>query len=678
MIETANPEINVEDLMRRIREEVARRQDGPVTASHRPPRPVSASSSAPVNLQMETIQLPRFGDTASDLSARQSYTLSDFLNFHDEAFIRNAYRAILHREPDVGGLAHYLTALRSGRYTKAEILGRLRYSSEGRSYAVRVRGLFVPFAFQMAYHLPVLGYVFAWANFILRLPSIVRNWSRFEAFTAFLQYEQTQQLNQLAEQAEQSLRVFWKQAAEHEYHRDQQLERWSEETKSHINILSEQKADSDELADLRTALDDKATLSALQQALAELAAKADQDEVNELRDRLTSKADTKQLASIEANLFVLGETAENLLHKIQYKVDAGQLDTVRQALDAKADAGQLDAVRQALDAKADAGQLDAVRQALDAKADTSLIDIWNARLATRADAEQLASLVDHVQTSDKQTHATLADIQRQVLDHKRNIIDQQRRLALLLEEARKRLPEPIAQEQIENMVSEEDHRLDAFYVSFEDCFRGTREDIKQRMEIYLPIVREAKAGGENASILDIGCGRGEWLELLKDAGLEARGIDLNRVMVGQCQELGLEVIEADAISYLRKLDANSLGAVTGMHIIEHIPFKRLIVLFDEVFRTLKPGGVAIFETPNPENLITGACNFYYDPTHLNPLPPDPMRFVMEIRGFCNIKIMRLHPYPEEIQFDEGPVQMLKVLNNRLFGAQDYALVAYKA
>ena len=513
----------------------------------------------------------------------------------------------------------------------------------------------------MAYHIPVLGYVFAWANFILRLPSVVRNWSRFEAFTAFQQYEQTQRLNQLAEQAEQSLRVFRKQAAEYEYHRDQQLERWSEETKSHINSLSAQKADRDEFANLRSALDDKATLSALQQVLTELGAKADQDEVIELRDRLTSKADAKQLASIEANLFVLGETAENLLHKIQ----------------TKADAGQLDAVRQALDAKADAGQLDAVRQALDAKADTSLIDTWNARLATRADAEQLASLVDHVQTSGKQTHATLADIQRQVLDHKRNIIDQQRRLALLLEEARKRLPEPIGQEQIENMVSEEDHRLDAFYVSFEDCFRGTHEDIKQRMEIYLPIVREAKAGGENASILDIGCGRGEWLELLKDAGLAARGIDLNRVMVGQCQELGLEVIEADAISYLRKLDANSLGAVTGMHIIEHIPFKRLIVLFDEVFRTLKPGGVAIFETPNPENLIVGACNFYYDPTHLNPLPPEPMRFVMEIRGFSRIKILRLHPHPEEAKLKEGPAQVRQIVNDRLFGAQDYALVAYK-
>ena len=629
MIETANPEINVEDLMHSIREEVARRRAGLVATSHRPPRPVSASTSAPVNLQMETIKLPRFGDTASDLSARQSYTLSDFLNFHDEAFIRNAYRAILHREPDIGGLAHYLTALRSGRYTKVEILGRLRYSSEGRSYAVRIRGLFVPFAFQMAYHIPVLGYVFAWANFILRLPSVVRNWSRFEAFTAFQQYEQTQRLNQLAEQAEQSLGVFRKQAAEREYHRDQQLEIWSEQTQGPINALSEQKADRDELANLRVALEGK----------------ADQNEVAELRDRLANKVDAKQLANIEANLLVLGETAENLLHKVQTKADTGQLDTLRQALDAKAD--------------------------------TSLIDAWNARLATRADAEQMASLVDHVQTSGKQTHATLVDIQRQVLDHKRNIIDQQRRLAMLLEEARKRLPEPIDQEQIENMVAEEDHRLDAFYVSFEDCFRGTREDIKQRMEIYLPIIREVKAGDENTPILDMGCGRGEWLELLKEAGLTACGIDQNRVMVGQCKELGLEVIEAEAISYLREQNANSFGAVTGMHIIEHLPFKRLIVLFDEVLRTLQPGGVAIFETPNPENLITGACNFYYDPTHINPLPPEPMRFVMEIRGFSRIEIMRLHPCPEEAKLQEGPVQMRQIVNDRLFGAQDYALVAYK-
>ncbi len=634
MTVTANPKI-VEELMRVIRKEVARRQADPNAVSNKLRGPVNTLSKAAVNPQMESIQLPRFGAGISELPAKKHYAIADFLNFHDEAFIRNAYRGLLLREPDVDGFAHYLSALRSGRYTKAEILGRLRYSREGRQSAVRVRGLLVPFVFQMAYQIPVFGYIFVWANFILRLPVIVRNWSQFEAFAAFQQHEQTKWLNQLAERAEHGLRV--------------------------IDAASSSKVDRDELASLRIALDDKVTLSALQQSLAKLGDKVDRHEVAELRDRLANKADTRQMTNIESNLFVLGETTEDLLRQIQTKANAKEL------------AG----LRQDLETKADRAALEEVRLQMDAKADTDLIDAWNVRLETRADAGQLTSLADHVRVTGQQTHATLADIRRQIVDHKRNILDQQRRLALLLEETRNRLLEPIGREQIERLVAEEDHLLDAFYVSFEDCFRGTREDIKLRMEIYLPIVAEAKAGDESAPILDIGCGRGEWLELLKGVGLIARGVDLNRVMVGECRVMGFDVIEADAISYLRTQNANSLGAITGMHIIEHIPFKRLIALFDEVLRNLKPGGVAIFETPNPENLITGACNFYYDPTHLNPLPPEPMRFVMEIRGFSRVEIMRLHPHPEEAKLQEGPEQVRQIINDRFFGAQDYALVAYK-
>ena len=647
MIITSNTEINVEELMRSIREQAARRRFDPTAAgSHRSLRPISTSPSASSNHQMAAIQLPRFGASSPDLPVQKSYNLSAFLNFHDEAFIRNAYRSILNRDPDSNGLAHYLTALRSGRYTKAEILGRLRYSSEGRVRAVKIRGLFLPFMFQIAYRIPVLGYIFAWANFLLRLPSVVRNWSRFEAFLAFQHYEQTQQLNHLAEQAEQGLRAFRQQAAEREYYHGQQLASWFEETQNHVNnALLEQKTDREKLDKLHIAIE----------------AKVDANAIATLQAQLNNKADVKQLGVVDANLLALRELTENLLHKIQTEALAGQIENLRKSLDTKIGRVDLDDLRRQLDAKIDAGSA----------------DDWNTRLATKADAEQLTDLINHINTSSEQTQTILTDIQRQVLDHRRNITDQHRRLTQLLEEARRTLPEPTNQERFERIAVEENHLLDAFYVGFEDCFRGTREDIKHRMEIYLPIVREAKAGEKNALILDVGCGRGEWLELLKDAALSACGIDLNRVMVNQCQELGLEVIEAEAISYLRKLNSNSLGAVTGMHIIEHIPFNQLIVLFDEVLRTLKPGGVAIFETPNPENLLTAACNFYYDPTHLNPLPPEPMRFVLEIRGFSRVEIKRLHPHPEESKLKEGPIALQKIINDRFFGEQDYALVAYK-
>jgi O-antigen chain-terminating methyltransferase len=137
------------------------------------------------------------------------------------------------------------------------------------------------------------------------------------------------------------------------------------------------------------------------------------------------------------------------------------------------------------------------------------------------------------------------------------------------------------------------------------------------------------------------------------------------------------VVEGDAIEHLRGLKADSLGAVTAMHVIEHIPFRRLIALFDEVLRALQPGGVAIFETPNPENLVVGACSFHNDPTHEQPLPPEPTRYFAESRGFVDVSILRLHPVPESLQLADGPPEVRELINRMFYGAQDYALIARK-
>jgi len=265
---------------------------------------------------------------------------------------------------------------------------------------------------------------------------------------------------------------------------------------------------------------------------------------------------------------------------------------------------------------------------------------------------------------------------KEMRDHKLNILDQQRRLMFLLEEARKRLPGPIGPKQIKNMLKEEDHLLDGMYVNLEYRFRGTREDIKERLKVYLPYVEQAKKGKRDFFILDLGCGRGEWLELLREHGYIARGVDLNGVQVRQCQEIGLDVIEADVIEYLRNQQLNSLGAVTGFHILEHLSFKAIISLFDETLRILKSGGVAIFETPNPENLLVGTCNFYLDPTHRHLLPPQLLKFLLESRGFERTEIKRLHPYEflVEAQNTSTAIKSLISLFNK---EQDYAVIAYK-
>jgi O-antigen chain-terminating methyltransferase len=213
--------------------------------------------------------------------------------------------------------------------------------------------------------------------------------------------------------------------------------------------------------------------------------------------------------------------------------------------------------------------------------------------------------------------------------------------------------------------------FDEMGVAFQDHFRGNRADIKDRLKVYLPYISKSNSGARDARILDVGCGRGEWLELLREQGHVAGGVDINRAMVTQCRELGLDVMESDVIDYLKKQESSTLSAITGFHLIEHLALKTMFTLFDEALRVLRPGGMIIFETPNPENLIVGATNFYLDPTHRHPIPPATLTFLIEARGYSKVSILRLNPNP-----------MLKTLENEtlqnlLFGPMDYAVIAFK-
>jgi ubiquinone/menaquinone biosynthesis C-methylase UbiE len=218
-------------------------------------------------------------------------------------------------------------------------------------------------------------------------------------------------------------------------------------------------------------------------------------------------------------------------------------------------------------------------------------------------------------------------------------------------------------------------RLDAFYVSFEDRFRGSREEIKKRVEIYLPLIRKTHAGRTEAPILDVGCGRGEWLELLKEHKLEGRGVDINSAMLAQCRERKLEVVHADAVAHLRTLPERSLGAVTGFHIIEHLELEVLMDLLAETIRVLVSGGVAIFESPNCKNLVVGATNFNVDPTHRNPIFPETAQFMLSIHGFEKVELKYLAPV-EAPRF-EGSDRQSAVLNELLYGSQDFAVIGNK-
>jgi SAM-dependent methyltransferase len=219
-----------------------------------------------------------------------------------------------------------------------------------------------------------------------------------------------------------------------------------------------------------------------------------------------------------------------------------------------------------------------------------------------------------------------------------------------------------------------DRADESLYVSFQERFRGSRSDIKNRQRVYLPLIAEATAVADGG-VLDVGCGRGEWLELLQENRITARGIDINSAMVDDCRALGLQVEIGDAVKYLQGLPTDTLGAVTAFHVIEHLPPPVLITFLDEGLRVLQPGGIIILETPNPANLQVGAHTFWLDQTHVKPIPSATAAFLLEARGYVAVQILALHAMPEaEVQYDNP---LLNQLNQLLHGPQDYAVVGKK-
>lgn len=219
----------------------------------------------------------------------------------------------------------------------------------------------------------------------------------------------------------------------------------------------------------------------------------------------------------------------------------------------------------------------------------------------------------------------------------------------------------------------DDHVLDKFYTEFEDRFRGSETMISERQKEYLPYFINSKLDFKKTPVLDIGSGRGEFLQLLKKNKIRAIGLDINHDMVERSVDKGLEAVEGDALDHLQKTKAQSYGSITGFHIVEHIPFPLLMRIFENAHRALVENGFVIFETPNPENVVVGSDTFHMDPSHLSPIPPALLSFALETCGFRNIEIKRIHPDEQGEEAGKLP----EAVKNRLFGPRDYAVIAYR-
>lgn len=231
----------------------------------------------------------------------------------------------------------------------------------------------------------------------------------------------------------------------------------------------------------------------------------------------------------------------------------------------------------------------------------------------------------------------------------------------------------------------EREKLESFdYTLFENVHRGSRDEIRRRMKVYADLFKGA------GNVLDMGCGRGELLELLKEAGISSRGVDMNEEMVAECRGRGLSVEAGDAIGHLKSLKDSSLGGLSAIQVIEHLPVEVMTEFFRLALSKLKPGAMIAAETINPACLTTFCGAFYLDMSHTKPVHPLAVQFLLERTGFKDVRIVYLNPYPDsmrlkKISLSEPPAGLesgfiaeynsnIDKLNGVLFSHTDYAVV----
>jgi len=222
------------------------------------------------------------------------------------------------------------------------------------------------------------------------------------------------------------------------------------------------------------------------------------------------------------------------------------------------------------------------------------------------------------------------------------------------------------------------------YFTFEARMRGSRDNVQTRKHVYVADFHGA------APVLDLGCGRGEFLALLRDAGMDASGVDSNHDMVEACRSEGLEATHGDVLTHLESLDDESLGGVFAAHLLEHLSPAPLVRLLELVVAKLRPGGLLVAETPNPLSFVA-LKNYFADLTHAQPLVPETLVLLARQTGFSRTELRFLNEPPTEErlrpvelpsgpQFDQARVALaanVARVNDVVFGPQDYALIAHR-
>lgn len=287
--------------------------------------------------------------------------------------------------------------------------------------------------------------------------------------------------------------------------------------------------------------------------------------------------------------------------------------------------------------------------------------------------EQMRKQLASLQQAREQQQEKLQHLEQALLENRR--VSQELRARLSALESRSLTPAVSIADATRSSPQTASNIPESFYLAFENRFRGDETTLRGRLSYYLPLLENIAPLKAGMPLLDIGCGRGEWLHMLPSSYCRI-GVDLNAMNVLACRERGLDAVQMDALVWLSKQPDASLAAISAFHVIEHMSFEQFNTLLDQCMRVLAPGGLLIFETPNPENIVTAATHFHTDPTHLHPLPPAFTEFFVQFKGFEDVTIHRLNPIPREYALSEDS-EVARRCDALFYGPQDYAVTARK-
>jgi len=572
----------------------------------------------------------------SNISIQENYfvyEINNFLIYDDEAFINNAYKLILQRDPDLKGKEFYLNILRNGSSSKSEIISSIYFSKERRdNKTVKIKNMTKKYFQLKLFKLPILGYIFKSLYLLFTLPKLLKRINILEN-----QLENSKRINNL------STSLNLKEQEIFNY-LDSELENKSsilDINELHNEIFNSKHEVENSLSEISSRINDDIIKTKNELVIS----------LNETNSKIDNTISSK-LKQFDNDIISTKDELINSLNETNSKIDNTISSKLKQF-----DDDIIDIKNELLNSLTE----------VNSKIDNNAFSTQNQF------NEEISSIKREV---NEKPNKKEIELYLQTVSYAKDYITlAQDNLQSLINETKEKLPKKAKKDTILEKINEQENLLfDNFYVEFENSFRGTRKEIKNKLKIYLPYLENLNLKKKEFSLLDLGCGRGEWLELLKDNNYtNIRGIDINSIMVSSSKKLNLDVTKIDILEYLKKIEDNSLAVITSFHLIEHINFNTFMMLLDECKRVLKKGGMIIFETPNPRNILVGSSDFYLDPTHKTPLHPETLKFIVNYKGFTNTNSYILSN-KEIINFDD--IQFDSV-NDYINIGRDLCVIGYK-